>query len=123
MRAMNIEDLLIAKEKTLLTIDVRSNPHEIKKYMSEEFLEIGASSYRMYFEKVLSILPQHLEWSAEISDFEFRHISEDVVIIIYNAIIKHDHKSVPRESIRSSTWKKFDDDWKIVFHQGTKISP
>lgn len=112
---------LIAKEKALLTLEVRSNPDEIEKYIDEEFLEIGTSAHQMGFEKTLEALPQSLDWKAEIYDIESKIITQDVIVLIYKAKITHSLQSNPYESIRSSVWKRGATGWKMAFHQGTKI--
>lgn len=114
-------EYLIARERAILTLEVRSNPEELKKYIDEEFLEIGASAYKMRFEEILEVLPKSLDWKAEIYDIESKSITQDVIVLVYKAQIKHDLKSTPYESVRSSIWKRGVKDWKLAFHQGTKI--
>ncbi|MEO0687131.1 MAG: hypothetical protein AAFY76_19300, partial [Cyanobacteria bacterium J06649_11] len=62
------------------------------------------------------------DWNAKISDIEFRMISEDVAQLFYNCLIYHNSDDKGSYSRRTSIWKHESDNWKIVFHQGTKIS-
>ncbi len=118
---METIEKLIAKDEALLTLDVRSNPEEIKKYIDEEFREIGTSAHKIGFEEILEVLPKSVDWKAEIYDIESKILTQDVIVLIYKAKIQHTIKSKPVESIRSSVWKRGSNGWKIVFHQGTKI--
>ncbi len=120
---MELIDQLIEKEKALLSNDVRSSAEKLKSFISEDFIEIGASGNVFGLKEVLEWLPENKSWSAKVSDFRFRFISDGIVQLIYKASIKHNEKEEGEYSLRTSTWKKEFGTWKIVFHQGTKISP
>ena len=120
---MKLRDILITKENQLLLPQTRHSTTKLKESLSEDFIEIGASGKKFGLKEVLENLPQEEDWSAKISDIEFRRISETVAQLFYNCVIYHDTSDKGSYSIRSSIWKHESDTWKMIFHQGTKISP
>lgn len=120
---MKLYDLLIAKEKGLLTQEIRSSTSKLTSLLSEQFIEIGTRGNRFGLEEVLQSLPRNSEWRAEISDVEFRQIGENVAQFIYTCKIVRDQNDAGSLSKRSSIWRNELDGWKMVFHQGSKIAP
>ena len=119
----NTINALIAKEKALLSQEVRSSPAKLKSLLSEAFVEIGTRGNRFTLEEVLQSLPQNAEWRAEISDVECRQLSEEIVQLIYTCKIFRSHRDTGSLSKRSSTWRHEADGWKMVFHQGSNLAP
>ena len=66
-------------------------------------------------------LNQNSNISYEIIDFQIKELSPDNVLAMYK-VEKSDLKwNTKQISLRSSIWRKTNDEWKIVFHQGTNI--
>ena len=49
------------------------------------------------------------------SDYVFRELDSNTAFVYYHADINGS------KSIRSSFWRKINNDWKIEFHQGTPL--
>jgi hypothetical protein len=87
---------------------------------AESFWEVGASGRRYSREFVLDTLEQRFSaphddvW--ETSDFQCQQLGEAVYLLTYTLI--QDRKRVTR---RTTIWKKREDGWKILYHQGTIV--
>ncbi len=116
--------LLIKNEKALLTSEVRSSPQQLRALISEDFREIGSSGEYFGLPEVLENLPPKAQnWSAVAQNFECRELSENIVQVVYKCAINEEINSEPVYSLRSSIWRLKDGQWKMVFHQGTKVLP
>lgn len=120
---MGLREQIIDNEKALLSIEVRSSVEKLRLLISADFIEIGSSGNKFGLKEVLELLPQETNWSAKAGDFEFRLLSDYIVQLIYKAFIKKDEQDEGIYSLRTSIWKKEKSTWKIIFHQGTKVSP
>jgi hypothetical protein len=87
---------------------------------AESFWEVGASGRRYSRDFVLDTLEKRFSaphddvW--ETSGFHCQAIAEDVYLLTYTLI--QDHKRVTR---RATIWRKCEDGWKILYHQGTIV--
>jgi hypothetical protein len=121
---MELCDLLIKNERALLTYEVRRSPERLRALISDDFREIGASGVYFGLAEVLENLPQNApNWSAVAQNFECHQLSDTIVQVVFQCVITHDAGSDPVYSLRSSIWRLEEGQWKMVFHQGTKVSP
>jgi len=120
---MNTEAQIIELEKSLLTLEVRHSEFELRKRIAPGFKEIGASGAYFGIDSILERLPTEQSWSAVVQDFEFTQHSEEICQLIFRAFIMGNDTDEGTYSLRSSLWQKFGDEWKIIFHQGTKVEP
>lgn len=120
---MNIQEHLIALEKSLLTFDVRHSESKLKELIAPEFREVGASGAYFCLSDILENLPREKSWSARVQDFEFYPLTDGICQLVFKAFIKHRDGDAGTYSLRSSLWKQFDDGWKMIFHQGTLVPP
>lgn len=102
-------------ELSLLNPEVRKSAQQLKQLIADEFMEFGSSG-KIYNKKdILKALPQETPREFKVEDFKVTRLSEEAMLATYKTIEKK--KTV----LRSSIWKKFRDNWCIVFHQGTKV--
>ncbi len=93
---------------------------DFERMTEETFWEVGASGQCYSRNFVLDTLDKRFknppmdEW--EIKDFSCLEIAENNYLVTYTLI--QDKKRITR---RSTIWKKYDNDWKIVYHQGTIV--
>ncbi|MFD0915426.1 DUF4440 domain-containing protein [Pseudahrensia aquimaris] len=84
-----------------------------------EFWEVGASGKTYAREYVISNLlhryqaPEPHDWPCR--DFKLRQLAVDLFLLTY-VLDEPD-----RCTRRSTIWKREEDQWKIVFHQGTVV--
>lgn len=120
---MTLAEILIKKEKALLTFDVRSSVEKLKSLLSNEFKEVGASGAYYGLSEVIECLPAEENWSCKTQDWEFRLLSSDIAQTIHRAFIVHFDGDEGVFSRRTSIWKKESGEWKMIYHQGTKVEP
>jgi hypothetical protein len=120
---MELKEQIIRLEKSLLTLDVRSSKERLCKLIAADFKEIGASGAYFGLDNILERLPTEQNWTATVQDFEFRELAPEICQLVFKAFIKSNDADEGTYSLRSSLWKKYDDGWKIAFHQGTKVAP
>ena len=120
---MSLKKKIIEKELALTAFEARHSIQQLRSLISTQFMEIGASGDYFGFNEVLKQLPQNNSWSCHFQDIQFKEVTLEVVHLVYLAFIKHTDNGEGTFSRRSSIWRKEGNDWKMWFHQGTKISP
>ena len=120
---MNLEEKIIAQEKSLLTYRVRESVNDLKLLLSTEFKEVGTSGTCFVLSDVLNNIPQEQGWSCKTQDWEFRKLSDDIVQTLHRAFVVHCDKDKGEFSRRTSIWKNENGNWKMIYHQGTRIAP
>jgi hypothetical protein len=113
-----IKDDVRALEERLLDPSVRRSKTQLDSMLADGFLEFGSSGRIWSREEVLEDLPtRKLSGSFTIDDFEVRTLCADTVLATYTLTLDDDPAA---GSLRSSIWRKIDERWQIVFHQGTR---
>jgi hypothetical protein len=93
---------------------------DFERMTATDFWAIGASGRRYDRRFVLDELerryaaPHTDDWEA--TDFECRSLAKNLYLVTY-VLLQDGH----RRSRRSTIWQRVDDDWQIVFHQGTLV--
>ncbi len=118
---MKLEKLIIEKELSLLTFEVRHSESALKSLLSSEFLEVGASGDYFGLSEVLSELPTQDNWKCHAQDFEFRKLDEFIAQLNFRTHITTQDNLVGTYSRRTSIWRLELNGWKMVYHQGTKV--
>ena len=118
---MSLDIDIIRLEELLFQKHIRSSPDRLRELLSEDFCEIGASGNCFALKAVLADLPTEAGWSIVTRDYEIQTLADDVVRLTYRAFIKHSIDDAGVHSIRSSIWKKHADEWKMAFHQATRL--
>lgn len=97
---------------------------DFERMTDEKFWEVGASGRRYSRKFVLDELEKrfsspHVEaW--ETRGFHCRRLGEDVYLLTYT-LLQDPDSNKPRVTRRSTIWRRAEDGWKIVFHQGTVV--
>jgi len=117
-----LKNHLVSLEKQLLIPSVRANIDELKRLISDDFIEVGASGRRFGINDVLVRLPQESSPQFKNYDFELRLLSESLAQLCYGATIIYNDDEI-RHSRRTSLWRQNQDGlWQICYHQGTPCS-
>jgi hypothetical protein len=66
------------------------------------------------------LLAADRERPSAVSDLVARSVADEVVLVTY--VVKQATDAEER-SFRSSLWLKVDDQWTLLFHQGTPVRP
>lgn len=104
--------LIEALEQSLLSASVRQSTEQLNKLIADDFLEFGSSG--KVYNKQDCIKPDDIPRKFVVSDFKIKELSKDVTLATY----KTTENGVT--SLRSSIWQRYGDEWKLIFHQGTK---
>ena len=97
--------------------DTRKNKNELEKLISKDFIEYGSSGLiYSYDETINGLLNETEEKIYKIIKMETKIISKNIVMVLYIIDINGNISN------RSSIWKKENNEWKIIFHQGTKVN-
>jgi hypothetical protein len=92
---------------------------DYERMTETEFWEVGASGRRYSREYVIDSLEKRYKnlgyetWYIE--DFQCQEIARDNYLVTYTLF------QDKRQSRRSTIWRRYENDWKIVFHQGTLV--
>lgn len=94
---------------------------DCERMTAVDFWEIGASGNRYSRAHVLDVLeqrpPDPREHSWITRDFHCRRLGPDTYLLTYTL------EQGERLSRRSTIWRRRDDGWEILFHQGTLVAP
>jgi len=111
-------------EESLLQPEIRSSAKELDALLDNDFKEFGSSGEAYDKEQVLELLPQFTEEKFSLHDFEIKELSDHVVLATCRVDKTVQGQETLVRSLRSSIWRKENDRWQMVFHQGTlKSSP
>jgi hypothetical protein len=111
---------LAAREPIFHHPEFGTSRESLEPMMADDFWETGASGRRYSREFVLDELmrrsktPHEDVW--ETSDFFCRRLAADMYLLTYTPL-----QQGSRLTRRASIWQKTDDDWKVVYHQGTIV--
>jgi len=108
-------------ELDLLQSDLNAHPGLIDELLAQDFEEIDNQGQLHSRSDVIEWLKRkdpELHWAFR--DFRVKVLADDCVLAIYS-LQKTQQSSTPR-SIRTSLWQRRDNQWKMVFHQATKIT-
>ena len=125
---MNVDSLaaitqqLMAREPIFHRPELGTSRRDFAAMLDAEFWEVGASGRVYAREFVLDTLAQrHTSPVIEqftVSDFACRRVAVDVYLVTYQL-----EQEGGRLSRRATLWRRAADGWKILYHQGTLISP
>ncbi len=118
----SMNEHLRSLEEKLLNPEVRKSPQELLYLLSDEFIEIGSSGTIYNKHQIIETLKQESEGYITIMNFKELQLAPEVILLTYTANSVNKISNNTRHSLRSSIWRKSDDRWQLVFHQGTPLA-
>jgi hypothetical protein len=115
MNETRLKEHLLLLEQTLLQHDARSKIEVLDRLLADDFVEYGSSGRIFNKQVILKRLPSEQTMKMTLSHFEMKLLAPNVVQTTFQ-LYKHETK---QHSLRSSIWKRNEDHWQMVFHQGT----
>lgn len=103
----------------MLQPDVRKSVEELKRLLTDDFIEFGSSGRVYTKQQVLEELPMSPELEMTLIDFNAKLLASDVALTTYRVLRRSNDAKDEKYSLRSSLWKLNDGKWQILFHQGT----
>jgi hypothetical protein len=111
-------------EQSLLDSAVRRDGERLRQLLADDFLEFGSSGRIWTRKSIIDLLTTELNFQPpEIEEFQCACLSEKVALVTYRTV-RTDGKTGERLccSLRSSIWTRQDGEWRMRFHQGTRIA-
>ncbi|KQV15034.1 MULTISPECIES: nuclear transport factor 2 family protein [unclassified Pseudomonas] len=118
---MDLSQTLLQLEQRLQSQDVRCDAEEIALLIADDFIEFGASGSTWTKADLVEHLPDQPFTKRTISEFAVKQLSEHTVLVTYHCHTATSSQRAPANSLRCSIWRKQDEQWQMVFHQGTFI--
>lgn len=112
--ATSLRKKLYEFELLLLNPETRHSVKELENLLAEEFIEFGSSGKIYNKSDILKWLPLEPPRQFVVEDFSALILAKDIVLVTYKLT------SGAVSSLRSSLWKFNGNEWKMIFHQGTK---
>src|SRR5580765_6674900 len=106
-------------EELLATPDVRRSPDELAGLIADDFREFGSSGRIFDKLEIIAALQKQAPYELSLSDFDAVCLAPDVVLVTYRGKAQLSGSPMAFFSLRSSIWRRDNDTWKVVFHQGT----
>jgi hypothetical protein len=111
---------LIDLERSLLDPKVRADRLQLDRLIAEDFVETGATGVTFGKAAVMAELPEEQGVAFNGENFEVRMLSPTIGLVTYECVKKAGDSL--RRSKRSSIWARRDEQWQMVYHQGTLVS-
>lgn len=111
---MLLAEHIFQLEKRLMSRD----PIELANLLADDYLEFGSSG-NIYDKKIQLGRPASKDAvHFTVTDFQIKYIASNVVLATYRTFCSNDG----RHALRSSIWKCNENQWRMVFHQGTPLT-
>jgi hypothetical protein len=115
-----LEAHLIALEKYLHDPKIRADQSQLDRLIADDFVETGATGVTFGKASVMERLPQEQGISFNGENFAAWLLAPTVGLVTYESV-KRTQDAI-RRSKRSSIWVLRDEQWQMVYHQGTLVS-
>lgn len=104
-------------EQLLLNPEARHRSKAMETLLHPDFIEFGSSGGVYDRQTMIEMMTEEVSAEVIIRDFDVRALSGDTALVTYRSI-----GHTGQEARRSSIWVQDDAGWRLVFHQGTRIS-
>jgi hypothetical protein len=102
-------------ETSLHKRQVRHSTEATSALLADAFIEFGSSGRVWNKASIIeSMRREEVVQQVTVEDFAARGLAPDVVLVTY--VSKKDDGS----TLRSSIWKRCEEKWQMIFHQGTR---
>ena len=110
-------------EWQLIQPDVRARQEAVGNLLAEEFLEFGSSGRIFDRRETIELLRQEQPVDRTMTRFQSRSLAPGIALVTYHLKSQGKAAEGPILSLRSSIWKRIDGRWRMIFHQGTRLTP
>lgn len=109
-------------ELELLRPEVRQSPERLSSLLADGFREFGSSGRIFTKQEIIETLRAAPATQLSISDFHAKILGDGVALVTYRAASRTHHQvNQTVVSLRSSLWAIEGGQWRMLFHQGTKV--
>jgi hypothetical protein len=117
---LNIAEHLKGLELDLLSNTTRKNAARVSSLLADGFREFGSSGRVYTREDIIPTLQEEAPASLSLVNFEMRLLAEGVALVTYRSS-RDEPGAPPSAALRSSIWIREGENWRMVFHQGTRL--
>ncbi len=117
---MDIAATLREYEEKLLNYSVRKSADAVSSMLCDDFREFGSSGRVFSKPEMIASLQAESPRQVLMEDFRAELIAESVALVTYTTS-KEEPAAGTVKALRSSLWLYRSGEWKMLFHQGTKI--
>ena len=112
-------------EEQLLSAEGRASRQTVDALLADEFLEFGSSGSASSKQETIDGLAEEStdghRYRRSTSNWAVRDLAEGVALVTYRVTRDDLTEGSSVTSLRSSIWKRIDNGWRLVFHQGTLV--
>jgi len=117
-----IDVLLKELELELLKPEVRKDKKQLDQLLDDDFIEFTSTGLITDKKDVIKRLPKMETVQWKVQNIKIKKLSSDIVLITYKISKRKLKEKIAIWSLRSSIWINNNNNWQIVFHQGTLIT-
>lgn len=107
-------------ERELHTAGTRRSADRLKELLHPEFREIGRSGREYCRDTIIERLTDAEPPKVHAEKFRRVDLEAGVALITYESAHVDSEGRLQRFSLRSSIWLRGEEEWRMVFHQGTR---
>ncbi|HEV7775887.1 MAG TPA: nuclear transport factor 2 family protein [Luteibacter sp.] len=100
---------------------VRADEARLIELIADDFFEFGVSGTVWTRPAIIEALRGESFSRREITDFKLTLLADDVALVTYRGHRFATPERPGARSLRSSIWRRRDDRWQMLFHQGTAL--
>jgi len=108
-------------EEDLLQPEIRKDREAVAALLADDFCEFGSSGKVFSKPEIIQALQTEEPAQISIADFRVRSLTTGIALVTYRAVEQGEAGREIRTSLRSSVWVMRDEEWQMLFHQGTII--
>lgn len=108
-----LKEQLYELENRHLQPEVRQSAEALGELLTDDYIEYGKSGRVFTRKQILESLADSPSPGLVLKDFEVTSLAPGAALTRYRI------ESPIQHSLRSTVWKKINDRWQMVFHQGT----
>ena len=108
-------------EKQLLNSATERSADFVTSLLSPDFQEFGTSGLVYVRADIVDALADEPATTTSAEDLDLRVISSDAALLTYKST-KAVGGAASVRALRSSLWVRRDGEWRMLFHQGTRIA-
>jgi hypothetical protein len=113
---------LRALELALLDPAVRRDREQVSALLADDFEEFGSSGRVWSRAAILQLLETEEYSPPAMKDFRCSLLAENVALATYRTVRTDAETGLQSGALRSSLWIRNSAEWKIRFHQGTRLA-
>ena len=108
-------------EEDLLQPEIRKDREAVAALLADDFCEFGSSGKVFSKPEIIQALQTEESLQISIADFRVQSLTSGIALVTYRAVEQGEAGREIRTSLRSSVWVMRDEEWQMLFHQGTII--